>query len=182
MEYLSLGDAQRCILEHCASSGSETVALTQALGRVLAEPVNSNRDHPPYDVSAMDGYAVRVADLHRIPVNLAVVEDIRAGAMPTLTLAPGQCARIMTGAPIPQGADAVIRIEDTQAVSIGSVQIDQPALRGADIRRRGENLRNGAVLFDAGVEITPGVLGMLAMVKCAQVAVYRRPRVAILSS
>lgn len=182
MEYFSLADAQRCILQHSARSGIETIALTRSLGRVLAEQVRSNRDHPPYDVSAMDGYAVRAADLHSIPATLVVVEDIKAGAMPTMAVLPGQCARIMTGAPLPQGADTVIRVEDTQASNTGIVQINQSAAIGADIRSRGENLRNDAVVFDAGVEITPGVLGILAMVKCAQVAVYRRPRVAILSS
>lgn len=164
------------------------INLTQSLGRVLAEQVKSNRDHPPYDVSAMDGYAVRAADLHTIPATLAVVEDIKAGAMPAMAVLSGQCARIMTGAAIPKGADTVIRVEDTQAPDVGKgkgagmVQINQSAAPGTDIRSRGENLRNGAAVFDAGVEITPGVLGILAMVKRAQVAVYRRPRVAILSS
>ncbi len=188
MEYFSLTDAQRCILQHSSRAGIEKVGLTQALGRVLAEQVRSNRDHPPYDVSAMDGYALRVADLHIIPATLAVVEDIKAGDIPTMAVLPGQCARIMTGAPIPKGADTVIRVEDTQAPDFDkvkdadTVQVNQLAVKGTDIRSRGENLRNGAVVFDAGVEITPGVLGILAMVKHAQVAVYRRPRVAILSS
>jgi molybdopterin molybdotransferase len=188
MEYFSLTDAQRCIMQHSSRAGIEKVGLTRALGRVLAEQVRSNRDHPPYDVSAMDGYALRVADLHIIPATLAVVEDIKAGDMPTMAVLSGQCARIMTGARIPQGADTVIRVEDTQAPDVDkvkdadTVQVNQPAVKGTDIRSRGENLRNGAVVFDAGVEITPGVLGILAMVKCAQVAVYRRPRVAILSS
>ena len=102
--------------------------------------------------------------------------------MPTMAVLPGQCARIMTGAPIPQGADTVIRVEDTQMLSADKVQINQPARSGADIRLRGENLRNGALVFEPGVEITPGVLGILAMVKRAQVTVYRQPRVAILSS
>lgn len=187
MEYLSLTDAQRRILQHSSKSGVETVELTQSLGRVLAEQVRSNRDHPPYNVSAMDGYAVRADDLSNMPAILAVIEDIKAGAMPTETVLPGQCARIMTGAPIPKGADTVIRVEDTQALSASAVQItsavqiNRSAAMGADIRSRGENLRNGAVVFDAGVEITPGVLGILAMVKHARVAVYRRPRVAILS-
>lgn len=182
MEYFSLTDAQRCILQRSPRAGIEKVGLAQSLGRVLAEQVSSNRDHPPYDVSAMDGYAVRAADLHSIPAILEVVEDIKAGGMPTMAVLPGQCARIMTGAPIPKGADTVIRVEDTQALSTVTVQITQCAAPGTDIRLRGENLRNGAVVFDAGVEITPGVLGILAMVKHAQVAVYRRPRVAILSS
>ena len=182
MEYFSLTDAQRSILQHSSILGIETVGLTQSLGRVLAEQVKSNRDHPPYDVSAMDGYALRAADLHTIPATLAVVEDIRAGDMPRKPVQAGQCACIMTGAPIPQGADTVIRVEDTQASQPDTVQINQPAKLGTDIRLRGENLRSGSVVFEAGVEITPGVLGILAMVKRVQVAVYRRPCVAILSS
>lgn len=182
MEYFSLNAAQHCILQHTSTLGVEQIKLEQSLGRVLAEQVLSNRDHPPYDVSAMDGYAMRAADLQNIPATLAQVEDIKAGAMPTMAVLPGQCARIMTGAPIPQGADTVIRVEDTQALDSSKVQINQSARLGTDIRLRGENLRNGAVVFEPGVEITPGVLGILAMVKRAQVAVYRQPRVAILSS
>jgi molybdopterin molybdotransferase len=182
MEYFSLSDAQHFILQRSARSGIEIVDLTQSLGRVLAEQVVSNRDHPPYDVSAMDGYAVRAGDLHTIPVTLSVIEDIKAGEMPTMAVLSGQCARIMTGAPIPRGADTVIQVEDTQTSRADGVQINRPALPGTNIRLRGENLRNGALVFDAGQEITPGVLGILAMVKRPQVAVYRRPRVAILSS
>ncbi len=181
-EYLSLTAAQQCILQHTATLGVEPVKLEKSLGRVLAESISSNRDHPPYDVSAMDGYALRAADLHSIPATLDVIEDIKAGAMPTKMISTGQCARIMTGAPIPQGADAVIRVEDTQLQSDGAVQVNQSAKPGADIRLRGENLRNGAVVFNEGIEITPGGLGILAMLKCAEILVHRRPHVAILSS
>ena len=182
MEYLSLTAAQQCLLKHTARLGAESITLEKSLGRVLAEAVSANRDHPPYDVSAMDGYALRCADISHAPVILSVIEDIKAGATPTMTVLAGQCARIMTGAPIPQGADTVIRVEDTQIQSTGAVQINQSAQLGADIRPRGENLHNGEVVFNAGTEITPGVLGILAMVKCAEVLVWHRPRVAILSS
>jgi molybdopterin molybdotransferase len=182
MEYLSLSAAQQCILQHTTSLGVESVKLEKSLGRVLAETICSNRDHPPYDVSAMDGYAVRAADLINVPATLTVVEDIKAGAMPMMAVMAGQCARIMTGAPMPQGADTVIRVEDTQALQHDTVQINQTAKLGTDIRQRGENLRTGEVVFNAGIEITPGVLGILAMVKRAEVLVQRRPRVAILSS
>lgn len=182
MSALPLNDAQRCALQHAAPLGTETVDLLQSLGRVLAQEVKSNRDHPPYDVSAMDGYAVRAADLATTPAQLKVIADIKAGELPSVTLAAGQCARIMTGAKIPQGADTVIRVEDTQDIAPGTVQINISAAAGTDIRRRGENLAEGAVVLSAGTEITPGVLGILAMVKCAEVLVQRRPRVAILSS
>jgi len=182
MEYLSVSNAQKCILEAVNISEVETVRLEQSLGRVLAEDVRANRDLPPYDVSAMDGYAVRSADLAKVPAVLAVIEDIKAGDMPTKIVQAGQCARIMTGAPVPQGADAVIRVEDTQASSGSTVQINVAVKPGNDIRMQGEGMRNGDVVLTAGTEITPGVTGILATVKCAQVQVYRRPRVAILST
>ena len=206
MEYLSVTDAQKCILESVNKLDSETVGLEHSLGRVLAEDVRANRDIPPYDVSAMDGYAVRSADLSHIPSVLKVIEDIKAGDMPHKTVKAGQCSRIMTGAPLPQGADAVIRVEDTQQVMaeplspsalpqagerdaaslresmFDAVQINVAAKPGTDIRRRGEGMRNGEVVLNAGIEITPGVIGVLATVKSAQVRVYQRPRVAILST
>lgn len=182
MGYVSLTDAQQLILSRTASLGVESVALQQSLGRVLAQPVRANRDHPPYDVSAMDGYALRAADLLSLPATLTVVEDIKAGALPTMAVLAGQCARIMTGAAIPLGADTVVRVEDTAALPHPQVQILVSAAIGNDIRRRGENLRQGEVTLQAGIEITPGVLGILAMLKQAQVSVQRRPRVAVLSS
>jgi len=182
MEYLSLTAAQRCILQHTDSLGVDLIRLERSLGRVLAEDVRSNRDHPPYDVSAMDGYAVRAADLIDLPARFTVVEDIIAGGIPTMAVLSGQCARIMTGAPIPHGADAVIRVEDSESISDDVVQIRQAVVQSAYIRQRGENLRTGEVVLKTGEEITPGVLGILAMVKRAEVSVHRLPRVAILSS
>ncbi len=182
MEYLSVTNAQQCILESVTALGAEPVKLEQSLGRVLAEEVRANRDIPPYDVSAMDGYAVRSADLAKVPATLEIIEDIKAGDMPTKTVQAGQCARIMTGAPVPQGADAVIRVEDTQFLAEGKVQINVAVKRGNDIRVQGESMRNGEVVLTAGTEITPGVIGVLATVKCAQVQVHHSPRVAILST
>jgi molybdopterin molybdotransferase len=222
--YLRVSEAQRVVLEAVATMGREQVKLDQSLGRVLAEEVRANRDQPPYDISAMDGYALRSADLGRIPATLEIIEDIKAGDMPNKTVASGQCARIMTGAPMPQGADTVIRVEDTSPANgphpnplggttshstrlqqtaakslvippageganvslrenlFDRVQINQAVKAGNDIRRLGENMRNGDVVLTPGTEITPGVIGVLATVKCAQVQVYRRPRVAILST
>jgi molybdopterin molybdotransferase len=182
MEHLSVTNAQQCILEFVDRPDVETVMLEQSLGRVLAEDVHANRDQPPYDVSAMDGYALRSADLAQVPATLEIIEDIKAGDMPVRVVGAGQCARIMTGAPVPQGADAVIRVEDTQAISENNVQINRTVKSGNDIRRLGENMRNGEVVLAAGTEITPGVIGILATVKCKQLQVYRRPRVAILST
>ena len=182
MEHLSVTDAQQCILETVKTLGAEPVGLERSLGRVLAEDVRANRDLPPYDVSAMDGYALRSADLAKVPVSLEIIEDIRAGDMPVRQIRSGQCSRIMTGAPLPQGADAVIRVEDTSALQDNHVRIDIAVKSGNDIRVRGEGMRNGAVVLTAGTEITPGVTGVLATVKRAQLQVYRHPRVAILST
>lgn len=182
MDGLTVAAAQRCVIEAMKQLGTESVPLQQTLGRVLAEDVQANRDQPPYDVSAMDGFAIRSADVANAPAVLDVIEDIKAGDMPTKVVGAGQCARIMTGAPVPQGADAVIRVEDTQAVSDGRVQIDVSVKTRNDIRDRGENMRTGEVVLLAGTTITPGVVGMLAMVKAEQVSVYRQPRVAILST
>ena len=182
MGNLSVSAAQAIVLQHAASLGVERVKLEASLGRVLAEDVRANRDQPPYDVSAMDGFALRSADLLSPPTPLIVIEDIKAGDKPTQTVGAGHCARIMTGAPVPPGADAVIRVEDTRELADGRVEILRPLAVGNDIRWRGEGMRDGQVVLSAGSEITPGVIGVLATVKAAQVAVYRRPRVAILST
>ena len=182
MNGLTVAAAQQCVIETMKQLGTESVPLQQALGRVLAEDVQANRDQPPYDVSAMDGFALRSADVAQAPVVLEIIEDIKAGEMPCKTVAAGQCARIMTGAPLPQGADAVLRVEDTQAVAETQVQINVAVKVGNDIRERGESMRTGETVLKAGTEITPGVVGLLAMVKRAQVLVVRQPRVAILST
>ena len=179
---LSVGAAQSVVLAQVPMGGTERIPLTETLGRVLAEAVCANRDLPPHDVSAMDGFAVRSADLAERGAVLTVIEDIKAGDRPKRTVAPGQCARIMTGAFVPPGADAVIRVEDTRQVTADSVEILLPVRAGNDVRVRGEAMREGEPVLAAGTEITPGVVGVLATVKCAQVCVRQRPRVAILSS
>ncbi len=182
MDGLTVAAAQRCVIDAMKLLGTESVPLQQALGRVLAADVRANRDQPPYDVSAMDGFALRSADVANAPAVLQVIEDIKAGDMPKQTVQAGQCARIMTGAPVPPGADAVIRVEDTQPLAGGKVEIKVGVKPRNDIRDRGENMKQGEVVLTSGAEVTPGVLGMLAMAKAAQVQVYRQPRVAILST
>lgn len=185
MSNLSVTDAQACVLKHVKRRGTEVVRLQEALGRVLAEEVRANRDQPPCDVSAMDGFAVcssDLADAATKPATLRVIEDIKAGDQPRQTVKPGQCARIMTGAPVPAGADAVIRVEDTRAVTDDQIEFRVPVGAGNDIRRRGEGMQNGQIVLPPGTEITPGVVGVLATVKAARLAVYQRPRVAILAT
>jgi molybdopterin molybdotransferase len=179
---LSVQQAQTCVLGKLPALGNEDIALEQALGRVLAEDIRANRDLPPFDASAMDGYAARSADLTAAPVALAIIEDIKAGDSPRLAVASGQCARIMTGAPVPAGADTVVRVEDTRLLAEKRVEILLPVTAATDIRRRGENMRRDAVILTAGTEITAGTVGMLASVKRATVNTCRLPRVAILST
>ncbi|GAV21142.1 molybdopterin molybdotransferase [Mariprofundus micogutta] len=185
MSYLAVDQAQACILEHLSSCAVESVALNESLGRVVAEDIYANRNHPPYDVSAMDGYAVRFEDLVQIseagPAELEIIDDIRAGQIPSLRVLQGRSARIMTGAPVPAGADTVIRVEDTELdENIVSILVAQKC--GTNIRPLGENLRDGEVVLEAGITVTPGVLAILAMVKQKQVPVFARPTVAILST
>ena len=180
--FLSVDAALACVLEHAACGPTEPVPLEAALGRVLAVEVRATRDQPPYDVSAMDGFALRSADLERLPALLTIGEDIKAGDQPRLRVLPGHCARIMTGAPVPEGADAVLRVEDTAPTGDGRVECRKGVIAGNDIRRRGEGMLTGQQLLAPGTRITPGVVGILATAKCAQVEVYRRPRVAILAT
>jgi len=185
MNYLSVNDAQACILQHCMRQQLQYIPLHDSLGRVLAEDISANRNHPPYDVSAMDGYAVRFEDVHMAtaenPIRLKVVDDIRAGQIPTIKVIQGRAARIMTGAPTPEGIDTIIRVEDTQEDG-QDVLILTPPKQGENIRPLGENLKHGKVVLQQGTLITPGVLAILAMVKKKQVPVFAQPSVAILST
>lgn len=185
MNYASLQQAQACVLEYAHPCAPVSVHLFDALGRVLAEDVYANRNHPPYDVSAMDGYAVRYEDIADAssarPACLQMIEDIRAGDMPKSRVLSGRCSRIMTGAPVPLGADAVIRAEDTE-MDGNSISILVPQREGSNVRLKGENLRDGHVVLNAGETITPGVFAILSMVKKRDVMVYGQPRVAILST
>ncbi|MCL2589520.1 MAG: molybdopterin molybdotransferase MoeA [Betaproteobacteria bacterium] len=179
---LSVSEAQTCILDRIVPLETEEIGLAQALGRALAEEVYANRDLPPYNVSAMDGFAVRAADLFEVPRTLQIIEDIKAGDTPRLTLQPGQCAKIMTGAPLPPGADTVVRVEDTRPLENDKAEFPISVKLGTDIRLRGENMRQSDVVLQAGEEITPAAISVLATVKRAKVKVARKPRVAILSN
>ncbi|HUE76636.1 MAG TPA: gephyrin-like molybdotransferase Glp [Longimicrobiales bacterium] len=165
--------------------GAEEVALDDALGRVLAGDAISPIDQPPWDNSAMDGYAARAEDFAAAsgaaPVRLRIVDDIPAGGFPSRALAAGEAARIMTGAPVPEGADSVVRVEHTDAGDVlVEVRVGRDA--GRNIRRRGEDLRVGDVALAGGTAIGPAAMGVLATVGVARPAVVRRPIVGILSN
>lgn len=158
------------------------VPLLDAVGAVLAETVASDIDLPPFDKSAMDGYAVRAADVARVPVELTVAEELPAGVAPNRALEPGTCAKIMTGAPVPAGADAVVRVEDTDAARGSRVRILKIDLERRNICVRGEDVREGEPVLDAGHVVGPEEVGLLASVGRQCVRVFRRPRVAVLAT
>ncbi|HET6351445.1 MAG TPA: gephyrin-like molybdotransferase Glp [Coriobacteriia bacterium] len=169
----------------------ERVPVLEALGRVLAEDAITDIDVAPFDNSAMDGFAVRAADLagaaQGAPVELEVVAHIGAGDWWEGEVRPGQAARIMTGAPTPAGADSVVMVEYTHPVSgdggVGSrVAFEREPVLGDHIRRRGEEVRAGEVVLSAGEVLGAAGIGLLAATGHAEVAVYRRPRVAIIST
>jgi len=179
----SPGDAAGAILEGLRALPPEQVPLDGALGRVLAGDVVSPLDLPPWDNSAMDGYAVRSADVAAAPgVALAVVETIPAGGVPTHALGPGQCARIFTGAPLPRGADGVIRQEDAEVTEPGRVRFTTLRDLERNVRRRGEDVRRGATVLARGTALGPAQLGVLASVASADVTVHRTPTVAYFGS
>ena len=181
---LSVAEAQALVLEETPRAGAETVAAPEALGRVLAEPVVSGRQIPPADNSAMDGYAVRAADLAgaspEAPVALRVVFEVAAGGGAPRALAAGEAARIFTGAPLPLGADSIVRQEDAERAG-ETLRLRVAPAPGLDVRRAGEDVRAGETVLEAGALLGPAHLGMLAALGRSVVAVAQRPRVAILS-
>lgn len=159
---------------------TEEIATFDALGRVLAQDVRSGLDVPPADNTSMDGYAVRCADIQPDQA-MDVSQRIAAGQF-GMSLAGGTVARIFTGAPVPEGADAVMMQEDAQVLEDGRVQFIKAPSIGQWIRRRGEDIRQGEVVLHAGTRLTPAGLGLAASVGCASLRVLRRPRVALFST
>jgi molybdopterin molybdotransferase len=178
-------EASERILTGATPLGIERVPLVDALGRALAEDVHSPLDHPPWDNSSMDGYAVRAADVVAVtsdtPVSLPVLETVRAGQQLSRVLEPRSAIRVMTGAPIPKGADSVIRVEDTDGGE-STVLIRDARDAGRNVRPRGEDLRIGDVAVAKGTVLGPAHLGVLASVGVAMAPVHRVPRVAVLAS
>ncbi len=182
---LSAAEAAHRILADVRRQPALRVPLDDALDSVLAEDVVSPIDIPAWANSAMDGYAARGDDVRGAsaerPVRLRVVEQLPAGAFPTRAIGPGESARIFTGAPLPDGADTVVRQEDTDEGS-ETVTIVRDRDVGVNIRRLGEDIRRGVTVLTAGTALGPAPLGVLASLAVAQPLVYRRPRVAILGS
>jgi molybdopterin molybdotransferase len=182
---ISVREALDRVLEDLPRVGSEQVPLTAARGRVLAAAVEAPRDVPPFRNSAMDGYALRSGDVAAAsvaaPVVLRVLETVGAGAVARQPVAPGTAIRIMTGAPMPDGADAVVRVEDTAEVAAG-VAVRAPVGPGSNVRRPGEDMGAGETVLTPGWLLRPADIGLLASLGVAMLRVARRPRVAILST
>jgi len=195
-EMLAVSDALARILSHFQTLPPEPIQTPNALGRVLAEDVRAQHDVPPFANSAMDGDAVRAQDVRDAsqahPVELPVVDDIPAGASPKKTVEPGTAARIMTGAPMPPGADAIVPVEDTDEQwhqagretlpAPGRIAIYQPTGPNRYVRPAGEDLAAGEVALARGTLLRPQELGVLASIGAVEITVFQRPKVAIFST
>jgi molybdopterin molybdotransferase len=181
---VSVEEARALVLGATPVLEAERVPAVDALGRVLAEAVVSARTLPPADVSAMDGWALRAQDLAAArggaPVSLSVAYEVAAGGAAPRALRAGEVARIFTGAPLPPGADAVVPQEEAEAAA-GAVRFRAPTAAGEHVRRAGEDVRAGERVLAPGDLVGPSAIGMLASLGRTQVAVHRRPRVAIVS-
>ena len=180
---ITVDEALDKVLSHIKPLGAEKVSILEALGRVIAEDIDAHRDIPPLDNSGMDGYAVRSEDIRNAdanhPVRLNVIEDLPAGFISSRIVGKGEAIRIMTGAPIPRGADTVIPVEDTTKEG-DFAAILRPGLPGENIRRAGEDVKKGERVVSKGDLIRPAEIGMLASVRRSFVSVYQSPVVAIL--
>lgn len=178
---ITVDEALEIVLQHTPRLGAEEVALADAVGRVLAEDVRADADMPAFDRSAMDGYAVRAADVSSAPVVLEVIGQVRAGQWPDRPLAPGQALQVMTGAPVPTGASAVVPVEKTRALDGGrKVEILEAAGTGSHVARQGSEVHAGDLVLSPGATIDPAAVAVLATVGKAKVRVGRRPTVAVL--
>jgi molybdopterin molybdotransferase len=192
MNLLSVSEARERILKHFPPLDSQEVSLENALGRVLFENISTSIDLPSFSNSGMDGFAVRAADISQaaahLPVELMVVMDIPAGAAPKQVLGAGEAARIMTGAMLPEGADCIIPLENTDRDGQSSALLGRPvkifhtASIGEYVRTKGQDMIQGQLVLERGRRLEPQDVGLLATLGIVKVKVIRRPRVAILSS
>lgn len=178
---ISIEEARRLVLERATVLGSEEVALGDALGRVLAQDAVAPNAVPPFDSSAMDGFAVVAVDTSDVPVALRIVGESRAGTLARVPVTHGTAIRISTGAVIPQGADAVVRLELTD-VGDGAILVHEEVGVGNDVRYAGEDIETGETILHAGTLLGSAEIGVLASVNVARPVVARRPRIALVST
>jgi molybdopterin molybdotransferase len=180
---IELSEARAFVLGLAEPAEPVEVGVADALGLVTADEVRAPEPVPPFANTAMDGYAVRAADTAGSPVELRVVGMLAAGAAPYVSVGPGEAVRIMTGAPIPDGADAIVMVEATTTSDDGAVvRIDTTVDVGQSVRPVGDDLMAGDLVVGAGVELGPGHLGLLTSVGVERVRVFPRPRVGVLST
>jgi molybdopterin molybdotransferase len=178
---ISVEEALSRVLAPLETLPAEQVSIADAVGRVLVEDVAARRTQPPFAVSAMDGYAVRAADVESVPVNLRIIAEIPAGAGFSGILDKGEAARIFTGAPLPDGADTIVIQEDTERDG-DTVRVIEGAKLGTYVRRAGLDFSEGEVLLHKGTRMTPRHVGLAAAMNRPWLSVYRRPVVGILST
>ena len=177
----TIEEVRATILSTVRRLPTETVPFQEAMARVLAAAVVAPHDVPSFTNSAMDGYAVRAADVASPGAVLEVVEDVAAGQVPLLEVGEGQAIKIMTGAPVPRGADTVVRVEDTEAEN-GKVRINVSVQPGTSVRPPGGDVAAGTVVFAEGVRLSAAHIGVLATIGVVSPVVSRRPRVAVMST
>ncbi len=182
----TVDQALAAIESHVTPGPAESVSLGEALGRVLAQPIDSDIDSPPFDKALMDGFAVRADDVADGTARLTVVDEVTAGQVAAKPVAPGQAIQIMTGAPMPEGADAVVKIEDTQTENDGDqavVSIDtRPVTVGQDMIRQATSMRRGETVMPVGRRLRPQELGLLAELGQHSLTVHRRVQVGVLAT
>ena len=187
---ISVEAALEIILSEIKPLGMERVNILSTMGRVLGEDIVADTDNPPWDNSAMDGYAVRAVDTKDAskdqPVALQIIEDLPAGYVAKKSVKRGQTIRIMTGAPMPKGADAVIMVEETERQEARGkrqeVKVFKEAKVGDNVRKAGEDFKKGDIVLRKGMTIRPAEIGMLAAVGKPNVYLYQRPKIAVLST
>ena len=177
-----LEDAQTLVLEACRPLEPVEMPLESARGLVLAADVVAGEQVPPFVNTAVDGYAVRAADVADAPAELTVVGEVAAGASTDRVVGPGETIRIMTGAPMPPGADAVVMVEDSELLSADRVRLTRSVQPGASVRAAGDDIQKGDLLFTTGTEIRPAVAAVLASVNARTVTVHPPVKVAVLST
>ena len=179
---IPLHEAQETVLAGCAPLSPQQVAYTEMAGRVLDQDVVAFEDVPPFRNTAVDGYAVRAIDAEQVPVELVVVDTLAAGVEPKIAVNAGEAIRIMTGAPLPNGADAVVMVEDTERVGESHVRISRSAKIHDGVRDAGSDVRAGETVFVRGTVLNAAGIGVLASVNARTVRAFPRARVALLST
>ncbi|HHT9124181.1 MAG TPA: molybdopterin molybdotransferase MoeA, partial [Candidatus Wunengus sp. YC63] len=180
---ISVDTAVKIVTDVTEPLPAKTVPFESALGLCLAQDVQSDINMPPFERSAMDGYAVIAEDTVRAPIELAVIEDIAAGYMPTKKVLRGQASKIMTGAAVPEGADAVVKVEETENLPTDNrVKILRAIDRGRNISKMGEDMKVGQTVLRKGMSIRPQEIGILATVGKSCVEVFSAPTVGIIST